>query len=172
VGLDPSLNAATAYAVTGGEARFNLPVSPTKPPATYAPDASNVLATIPIASPTRPFAGAMPAPQPPTTTTAARRLSLSLSAAALSVQSAPSAPAPARRSLTLSAAAARFTGATKDFNPIDAAKTELALPLPRLLLGGAMIAGGLMAGGVGRWVAVAGAALAGSAVWTYWKAKR
>lgn len=163
-----SESGSPGYAVEGGEGRSHLPGAVSAPPAVRQP--AGALAVVQIPSPARPYAGLRPRPQPPTIKAAPVKLFAGLLRAATSQWSAPPHPAPMPLVSALAVRSAPLTGATPDLNPTTTAgpvEGAEALPIPRLLLAGSLIFVGLSQGGAWRWLAVAGAVLGGSAIWTF-----
>jgi hypothetical protein len=162
VGFDPQ--SGVGYGVEGGRGRSSLPgaVRPVTPAQPGSP-----LGVVPIPSPPRPYAGVKPSPPPPDLSTAARNVANAVKVGALSGITALGPGAPVSPPLSLRTLLAPFTGASPRLNATTTAGESPALPWPRLLVAGALIVGGLSAGGLGRWVALSGALLGGSAIWTF-----
>lgn len=162
MGLDPQ--SGVGYGVEGGRGRSSLPGA-LRPIPVATP--GTPLAVVPIPSPSRPFRGVPPSPRPPSLSTAARNVPNGVTVGALSGVTAMGPGAPPRRSTLLQAFLAPFTGATPNLNATTTAGDSPAMPWPRLALAGALVVGGLAAGGLGKWVALSGALLGGSALWTF-----
>lgn len=177
MGFSPDITGG--YGIAGGEGRGHLPGSPTAPRRSTSPllpPAHSALAVrsvpLPRLSPSLRLGNADAFVQQLTAKLAPVALHFGLERAALSSQSAPSAPAPPRLTAFLRSVPAPFKGTSKDLNPTSTATTAPALPVGRLLVAGALVAAGLSGGGAWRWVALAGAGLAASSLYTFVKAPK
>jgi hypothetical protein len=177
VSLSISVRSIGGYATEGGEGRNHLPPSPTAaPPLPSLPPPHSPLAVTQVRSPRLDPGLRLQTGdkfvERPVMVAKARDLHYQIERAAVATQSAPSPSAPTRPPSVLRSFLAPFRGVSTNLNPTSTATVASPLPVPRLLVAGAMILGGLAAGGVGRWVALAGAGLAASSLYTFAKAPK
>jgi len=160
------------YAIDGGEGRSHVVPSPTIPAGpSHLPPAPSPLAVQAVPMPRlNPFLRVQTADRfvPPVVAAAVpAALPFRFSRGLVNAMSAPAPAAPTRPASFLSAKLAPFRGVSKNFNPTATAIDAHGLPVPRLLLAGVLIAGWLAGGGAWRWVALAGAGLAASSLYTF-----